>query len=386
MRRSLISRTVGLRFTILYTALFLVSGIALLVLVNAFAFGDVSTSEPAGSSPGPGTGGLDAAQGQIQALQDRVNELETGQTQRILTASVLALAVMAVLSPLLGRLIAVRVLRPLRTITAATRRITADNLHERLTAPGPDDEVKDLADTIDNLLERLEASFAAQRRFVANASHELRTPLTTMRASVDVATAKPGPIPASTTSLAERIRGELDRVDGLLDGFLLLARAQHGALAAPEPIALADLTREALGARAAELEARNLTVTDDLLGEARVQGDGTLLTRVVQNLVDNAVVHNTDGGWIRVTTTDRGDTVDLTVESGGPVVDPEEAARLAEPFQRLGTARTGRGSGLGLSIVDAVVTAHGGALDIRARSEGGLAVTVTLPAAIGATA
>ena len=147
-----------------------------------------------------------------------------------MVGSVVALAIMAVVSVVLGWFAAHRVLRPLRRMTAATRRISADNLHERLAVPGPADEVKDLADTIDGLLERLEGAFAAQRRFVANASHELRTPLATMRASLDVAKAKPEPAPPQTTALAARLRTELDQVDRLLEGLLVLARAQHGDL------------------------------------------------------------------------------------------------------------------------------------------------------------
>ena len=144
---------------------------------------------------------------------------------------------MTVVSAVLGWIVAGRVLRPLRQITAATRRISADNLHERLAMPGPGDELKDLADTIDGLLERLEGAFAAQRRFVANASHELRTPLATMRASLDVAVAKPEPVPAQTVALAGRLRTELDRVDRLLEGFLVLARAQHGDLPGRDALA-----------------------------------------------------------------------------------------------------------------------------------------------------
>ena len=182
-------------------------------------------------------------------------------------------------------------LRPLRTITAATRRISADNLHERLAVTGPADEVKDLADTIDELLERLEASFAAQRRFVANASHELRTPLATMRASLDVAVAKPEPVPAQTVALADRLRTELDQVDRLLEGFLVLARAQHGALADRAPVSLGRVVSAALDARAADIAAKSLTVDDGRPPTPRGRGAAaTLLARMVDNVIDNAVI------------------------------------------------------------------------------------------------
>lgn len=198
---------------------------------------------------------------------------------------------MAAVSLLLGRILAGHVLRPLRLITAATRRISADTLDQRLAVAGPDDEVKELADTVDGLLARLEASFAAQRRFVANASHELRTPLTTIRASLDVAVAKPLPAP-QTLALAGRVRTELDRVDRLLEGFLVLARAQHGVLPDRVPVSLAGLAGEALAARAAAVAEKNLTVEDGLTPRAWTRGSPALLSRLVQNLIDNAIVHN----------------------------------------------------------------------------------------------
>ncbi|GAA1408306.1 sensor histidine kinase [Catellatospora coxensis] len=376
-------RTVGLRFTLLYASVFLASGFGLLVLTNLLAAGKNTQVAP-GQFPSPQQPDLAAAQQQIRDLQTRLEDAEAFQSRRLLVGSLIALVVMGLVSLLLGRLISGRVLRPLRTITAATRRISAENLHERLAVTGPADEVKDLADTVDGLLARLEASFAAQRRFVANASHELRTPLATMRASLDVAEAKPGPLPAQTTALAGRVRTELDRVDRLLDGLLMLARAQHGALADQAPVALGDLAGRALAARAADVEARRLTaVTAGITPQAWTEGNGTLLARMAQNLVDNAVLHNEDGGWLRVAVTADDGTVGLVVESGGPVLEQAQVDRLASPFQRLGADRVGSddGSGLGLSIVAAVAEAHGGRLDLRARPGGGLRAAVSLPRA-----
>jgi signal transduction histidine kinase len=282
---------------------------------------------------------------------------------------------MAVLSVGLGRFVAGRVLSPLRTMTAATRRITADSLHERLAVPGPRDEVKDLADTIDELLERLEGAFAAQRRFVANASHELRTPLATMRASLDVAVAKPTPVPAQTIALADRVRVELDQVDRLLEGFLTLARAQHVDL--PDRVDLADVVSAAM---AGPLGEKRVTTE---LAEAVVDGNETLLRRMVDNLIDNAVRHNPED-WIRVTITPQGSMALLAVESGGPVLDQRRVDELAQPFRRLAADRTTSdgGAGLGLSIAAAVAAAHGGALTLLARPAGGLRVSVALPLAV----
>ncbi|WP_237106900.1 sensor histidine kinase KdpD [Nonomuraea sp. MG754425] len=376
-KRRLGARTVRVRFTMLYGAMFLLSGVGLLVITNLVGLGGtlVSQSPPGATAPA-------ATAEQVALLQAQLAELHTVQARQFLIGSAVALVVMGAVSVVLGRSIAGLVLRPLRTLTTTTRRISADNLHERLAAQGPADEVKDLADTIDDLLERLETSFAAQRRFVADASHELRTPLATMRASLDVALAKPEPVPAQTAALAVRLRTELDEVDRLLEGLLLLARAQHGALADRTTLSLGRLAGTALEARSAEITAKHLTVrsTD---AAAWTAGNSTLLTRMIGNIVDNAVTHNHPGGWIHLAAGADDTTARLVVETGGDVLDQEQVNRLARPFQRLGADRTGSGdgSGLGLAIVAAVAAAHGGTLDLRARPEGGLRVAVSLPVA-----
>jgi signal transduction histidine kinase len=371
------SGTVGARFTILYTVVFLVSGIGLLGLTFLLSRGSRTSVAFPGNPPAEGS--LAAAQQHIRELQDQLAAVHTQQARQLLAGSLVALIVMAVVSLLLGRVLAGRVLRPLRLITSATRRISADNLDRRLAVTGPADEVKDLADTIDELLERLEASFTAQRRFVANASHELRTPLATMRASLDVAVAKPDPA-ASTVALADRLRTQLNRVDHLLDGFLVLARAQHGVLADAAPVDLGDLIGTALREMSADAQSKGLNVTMDVPPATAIQGSPALLARLVANVVDNAVTHNENDGWIAITgaATDK-ETV-LVVETGGRVLDQREVDRLAHPFERLGGERTGT-SGLGLSIVAAVAAAHGGRLALLARPEGGLRVSITLPAA-----
>ncbi|MGA6166995.1 sensor histidine kinase [Amycolatopsis magusensis] len=371
------SGTVGVRFTILYAFGFLLAGIGLLVLNFLLSGGSMNSVTPAGAPPAQGS--LAAAQQHIQLLADQLNDVHAQQARQLLAGSLIALLVMAVASVPLGRLLAKRVLRPLRLITGATRRISADNLDQRLAVTGPADEVKDLADTIDELLERLETSFAAQRRFVANASHELRTPLATMRASLDVAVAKPDPA-ASTVALADRLRTELDRVDHLLDGFLVLARGQHGALADAAPVDLGDLVDAALHERSADAQEKDLTVTVNVPPATVTHGSPALLARLVDNLVDNAVTHNESGGWIEITGTAAEEETVLVVETGGRVFDQRAVDRLAQPFERLGGERTGS-SGLGLSIVAAIATAHGGGLTLHARPEGGLRVSCALPAA-----
>jgi signal transduction histidine kinase len=360
-------RSVRMRLTVLYFALFVASAILLLGITNG-----VGSTSSSAVAPLPG---------QQPAAAPAPAPTETIPHQYLL-GSAIALGVMAVVSVAVGWIAAGRILRPLRVITSATRRISADSLHERLAIEGPDDELKDLADTIDGLLERLDGAFTAQRRFVANASHELRTPLATIRALVDVAEAKPAPLPDSTVALTGSVRSELDKVDGLLDGLLALARAQHAAPALPDraTLSLDDLVAGAVAARAERIVARRLTLRHERDPAATsVQGSRPLLARMVENLLDNAIEHNAEGGWIRVATEADGAGARLTVANGGERLDPDEVAGLAQPFRRLGAERTGSGTGLGLSIVAAVATAHGGTLGLRALEDGGLEVVVTLP-------
>jgi signal transduction histidine kinase len=389
-------RTVRLRMTAMYTVLFLLSGAALLAIATGLVIGrssrEASTSEAGsalqGTSSSTTQSQLAHAQAVIRELQAQLNSdvQQPGPTlsHELLLASAIALGIMAVVATLLGWALAGRALRPLRVITDTARRISEDNLDERLAFAGPQDELKDLADTIDGLLERLEGAFRAQRRFVANASHELRTPLTTMRASIDVAVAKPSPVPAPTVALADRLRLELDRVDELLDGLLVLARAQHAALPNQGTISLADVASAALAARASAIRAMDLSLRTGIdPGDARIAGSPSLVSRMVANVVDNAIIHNRRGGWIVVTVATTGQVARVTVENGGAVLDQRQVAELGQPFRRLGADRIGsdRGSGLGLSIVSAIAAAHGGGLRLEARPGGGLRVAVTLPLA-----
>jgi signal transduction histidine kinase len=390
-------RTVRLRLTVLYGGIFLLTGAGLLVIAGLVTVGSsthVAVPAP-GQNPQPAQSAqaqaLAQAQAQIRRLEHQLAN-QTGQLHQslwhaLLIGSLVALAIMVAVSLLVGWFVANRVLRPLRKMTAATRRISADNLHERLAVPGPVDEVKDLADTIDELLERLEGAFAAQRRFVANASHELRTPLATMRASLDVAEAKPEPAPPQTTALASRLRAELDLLDRLLEGLLVLARAQHGDLPGYTALSLDAVADAALAAQAQTVAAQNLTVRHDAdpVG-AWVRGNQTLVCRMIGNVIDNAVIHNAPGGWIAVRALTRPDGACLVVETGGDVLDHRQVQQLAQPFRRLGADRTGSGdgAGLGLSIVAAIAEAHGGSLDLHARYQGGLRVTITLPLAAAA--
>ncbi|HUC56372.1 MAG TPA: ATP-binding protein [Streptosporangiaceae bacterium] len=305
-------------------------------------------------------------------------------SHQVVTASFIALGFMALISVFLGWLVAGRALRPVRDMTRTAQRISEDSLNERLSVDGPRDELKVLGDTIDGLLERLEAAFSAQRRFVANASHELRTPLATMRASIDVAMAKPEPAPPQTVALAARLRTELDRVDALLEAFLVLARAQHRDLPGRAILPLDYLVSAALADRTEAIAEKRLVVQDFAEGSgAWVAGSLALLSRLVENVLDNAITHNEEGGWIAIYSSADEQLAELVVENGGKVLSQEQAGELAQPFRRFGADRTGsdNGSGLGLSIVAAIVSAHDGRLDLRARPGGGLTVRIELPVA-----
>jgi signal transduction histidine kinase len=390
-------RTVRVRLTAMYGILFFVSGAVLLAIASGVTVVRSSSSEvsPAPGQGTPGSAALAQARAQIRMLQGQLQQVQAasqaGQEDRLranlLIASVIALAVMTVISVVLGWLIAGRALRPVREMTAAARRISEDSLDERLALRGPADELKELGDTIDGLLERLEVAFSAQRRFVANASHELRTPLTTMRAALDVALAKPEPAPPQTVALAGRLRTEVSRMERLLEAFLVLARAQHRSMPGQAVLPLDYLVSAALADQAAAIRAMQLTVQDTSVpGGAWVAGSPALLSRLVENVIDNAVGHNIPRGWIAITTGSGPGGAWLVVENGGPVLDQRQVAELAQPFRRLEADRIGtdNGSGLGLSIVAAIAEAHGGTLELFARPGGGLRVCVQLPAVASA--
>ena len=378
--------TVRLRMTLLYGGLFLLSGAALLAIASGLVVRGSTSAVATNSAAAQQPSALTQANRVIRQLQAQLasqSDVRTSVTHEVLFASLIALGIMVFVSVLLGWIFAGRSLRPLRLITATARRISEDNLDERLAFDGPRDELKDLADTFDGLLERLEAAFAAQRIFVANASHELRTPLATMRASVDVAMAKPGQVPPATMALARRLRTELDRTDELLEGLLALARAQHGALPARDLVAVDTVVADALDARSAAISQADIALRQDGGCALPVTGSEVMLRRMVDNVVDNAIVHNTQQGWIAVSTWAGPQYGRIVVENGGPALDQAEVSQLAQPFRRIGADRVGsdRGSGLGLSIVAAIASAHGGSLELWARPEGGLQVVIILPLA-----
>lgn len=378
--------TIRVRLTLLYGALFLLCGTALLAIAYLLVNSDLPVAAYTRRGPGRAVAACGAAPGLPATAQNPCEALALRQhadeMHQLLAYSGIALAVMAVVAVGLGWLVAGRVLRPLRTITSTAQRITAQSLHERLALDGPHDEIKALGDTIDGLLQRLEQSFGAQRRFVANASHELRTPLTMIRTALDVATGKPGPQPPQVTVLAAKVRKGLDQAERLMEGLLTLARLQHGTSPGSETVSLGQAASAALADREQAIADLRLTVAQHL-ADAPVLGSEILLTRMAENLIDNAVRHNEPDGWIRVATKADGRLAWLVVESGGRALDEQEVHALAQPFKRLQADRTGseEGLGLGLSIVAAIASAHGGKLDLRAIPGGGLLAAVALPPA-----
>jgi signal transduction histidine kinase len=306
--------------------------------------------------------------------------LQQAARHRVLQAGLVAFLLVVAATALLAWVLTGQVLRPLHEVTATARRLSVESLDERLRLPGPRDEVAELADTFDAMLDRLQAAFDAQRRFVANASHELRTPLAVVRTEVDVTLADPAADHAELRRMAVVVREATLRAQQLVDGLLVLARTEGSALRAQEPVDLAALVGTALRVVEPDSRTRGLRVSVQTVSAPTI-GDPALLERVVGNLVENAVRHNVAGGWVRVCAGLAGQQAMLQVSSSGEVVATETVDALFEPFHRGGVARTSRdGAGLGLSIVRAVVTAHGGTVHADPVPAGGLTVTVHLPA------
>jgi signal transduction histidine kinase len=297
---------------------------------------------------------------------------------RMLLLAGLALAIMTLVSIALGWLFAGRVLRPVRTMTATLRQISARNLHERLAVSGPRNEIKDLADTIDGLLSRLEVALDGHKRFVANAAHELRTPLTVEHALLEEPLIDPDVTLESFRANFERLLALSEQRGRLLESLLTLSGSEHGR-EHYQPLDLGLLAEQVLSSHRPELDHRGLQV-DAAIEPVRILGDPALIERLVGNLLENAAQHNRDGGWVEVGTRTEADRVVLFVANSGPAVPREQVGRLIEPFQRLHRVADDGHHGLGLSIVQAIAAAHDAELIVQARMSGGLFVEVAFPA------
>lgn len=369
--------TVRLRLTLWYGGLFLVSGAALLIVTNVlveWAFAAGAAASAACHQPGVGCHVVSAQQTRAAVLQAHATLLS-----ELWSRSAVALGVMTLLSIASGWFVAGRVLRPVRAIMAAAQRISAANLGERLALTGPDDELKELGDTFDQLLARLEASFRAQQQFIANAAHEMRTPLARQQVISQVALADPAASIESLRAAHERVLAAGSEQQHMIDALLTLARGQAG-LNKKEPFDLADVTERVLVSRQADARNRGLIV-HQVLDPAPAAGNQALAERLSANLVDNALRHNVPGGRIDVSTRTAGRHAVLSIANTGPDIPAAALDRLFQPFQRMTADRTshGEGLGLGLSIVHAIAEAHGAIVIADPLPEGGLSVEVVFP-------
>ncbi len=293
----------------------------------------------------------------------------------LLQYSLITLAVVIGLAAILGWIFSGRALRPVHQITAAARAASEHNLSARVALRGPRDELRELADTFDDMLGRLQAAFESQQRFIANASHELRTPLAVMRTTVDVVLANPDSTPDDLRGMAADIRVAVDRAEHLFGALLILARNDRG-LTVREEVDLATVAEDVLDS--ADAGDRRVHAT---LEPATVSGDAVLVERLVANLVDNAVRYNAVGGDIWIDTHTAAVGGQLVVANTGPVISAADADRIFQPFQRLNNRTSHDGFGLGLAIVASIAAIHGGTATASPRIDGGLSVTVTIPSA-----
>lgn len=381
--------TVRARLTLLYTGLFAVCGAIVVAISNILVRSLPETDPSAIRGVAHPTEFLQMCREALNSTdQELIQKCDaafqegvvTGATNQraetldhLLRYSLVALVAATLLAAVAGWIVAGRVLRPVHQITLAARSASQHNLSARVALSGPRDELRELADTFDDMLARLEAAFRSQRQFIANASHELRTPLTVMRTAVDVVLAKPSPSTAELVAMGEDVRSAVGRAEGLIDALLTLARNEYG-LTRREQVDLATVAED---------------VADDAgggsvrsaLAPAIVHGDAVLLERLAANLVDNALRYNVPGGHVWVTTTNNGDRATLTVSNTGPVVAADRVNELFQPFRRLHERTASDGFGLGLAIVASIVAVHQGTVTATPRDGGGLTVTVTLPVA-----
>ncbi|GHH88191.1 sensor protein CutS [Streptomyces sulfonofaciens] len=382
--------TIRIRLTLLYGGMFLIAGILLLSIIyllaaqavhvgNELPFKIVSGRVTVSSDACPQLGSFTGTQDQINAaLNACVNQQRHEALDNLLSRSLLALLGLAVIAFAFGYAMAGRVLSPLGRITRTARRVAGSDLSRRIELDGPDDEFKELADTFDDMLNRLERAFTAQQRFVGNASHELRTPLAINRTLLEVQLSDPN-APPELQQLGKTLLATNERSEQLVEGLLLLARSDNQ-IVERGPVDLAEVASRAIDQVRTEADQAGVAIRGER-APAVVQGNGVLLERIALNLVQNAVRYNHEDGWVEVTTEAQHGQAVLLVANTGPVVPAYEIDNLFEPFRRLRTERTGsdKGVGLGLSIARSVARAHGGRISAEPREGGGLVMRVTLP-------
>jgi signal transduction histidine kinase len=378
--------TVRARLTLLYTGLFAVCG-AIVVAVSYTLVAQLKIQGQGHSPPSSFAARCRSEElsahpdGRVLAKCAAYFQQQGARGQRNLTLShllqysLITLAVVIALAAILGWIFSGRALRPVHQITAAARAASEHNLSARVAPTDPRDELRELAETFDEMLGRLQAAFEGQQRFIANASHELRTPLAVMRATVDVVLGNRDSTPGDLRAMGEDVRAAMEHAEHLIGALLILARNERG-LTVREEVDLATAAEDVLDA--AGLGGRRVHAT---LEPAVISGDPVLAEHLIANLVDNAVQYNIADGDIWISTRTTAGNSQLTVANTGPVISPADAGRIFQPFQRLSDRTSHDGSGLGLAIVDSIAAIHGGTATARPRKDGGLSVTVTIPSA-----
>ncbi|OEU86038.1 histidine kinase [Streptomyces abyssalis] len=382
--------TIRIRLTLLYGGMFLIAGMVLLTLIYLLAaealhegsklpFRILNANAQLTSDSCPGLTGTLPSEQFMERLGECTDAQRAVALDELLQRSLMALLGLAVAAFAFGYVMAGRVLSPLGRITRTARQVASSDLHKRIELEGPDDELKELSDTFDDMLDRLDRAFTAQQRFVANASHELRTPLAINRTLLEVQLSDPE-ASQELQQLGKTLLATNERSEQLVEGLLLLARSENE-IVDRKPVDLAEVAGRAVEQVRAEADGKGVELRG-VRHPVYVQGNGVLLERVALNLVQNAVRYNLqEGGWVSVATEPLPGHAVLLVENTGPAVPGYETDNLFEPFRRLGGDRTGsdRGVGLGLSIVRSVVRAHGGTVTAEGREGGGLALRVVLP-------
>ncbi|KJS57547.1 histidine kinase [Streptomyces rubellomurinus subsp. indigoferus] len=383
--------TIRMRLTLLYGGMFLMAGVVLLLLMyffvrqalhdvapQPFNFGVLNANGSVSSNLL--VNGQPMSSGQLNDALAAVHEARsTSALNTLLQKSLTVLVCLAVIAFAAGYALAGRVLRPLGRITRTARDVASSDLHRRIELDGPDDELKELADTFDGMLDRLDRSFDSQRRFVANASHELRTPLAINRTLLEVQLSDPAASP-DLQQLGKTLLATNERSEQLVEGLLLLARSENE-LTDRRPVELSEVATRALEQTRGEADKREVDLRSKL-DPAVVGGNGVLLERLALNLLQNAVRYNTPGGWVELATAEVPGGGELVVSNTGPVVPGYELEHIFEPFRRIKGAdrtRSDKGVGLGLSIVRSVVRAHGGTIEATPRAGGGLTMRVRIP-------
>jgi signal transduction histidine kinase len=382
--------TVRARLTLLYTGLFAVCGAIVVAVSYTLVARLRAQGQGNGQQPSAGDLARFAARCRSEELNAHPNPLvlvkcaayfqqQGAQGQRdftlshLLQYSLITVAVVIALAAVLGWIFSGRALRPVHQITTAAKAASEHNLSARVAPTGPRDELRELAETFDEMLGRLQAAFEGQQRFIANASHELRTPLAVMRATVDVVLDNPDSTPGDLRAMAADIRVAVDHAEHLIGALLILARNERG-LTVREEIDLAVAAEDALDAAA--LGDRRVHAT---LEPAVISGDPVLAGHLIANLIDNATRYNIPGGDIWISTRTASGSTRLTVANTGPVISLADAERIFQPFQRLDDRTSHEGSGLGLAIVESIAAIHYATVAACPNPGGGLVIDITFP-------